>query len=287
MGTLSIKELTVPSLRSPGEDEATYFGSMSLSIQCIEPIHIGNGEIRAVDNNNQKYFIQEFIKQKGEPYLPGSSVKGSIRTYLECLSPKILFNNAYGPTAGHDNHNCFFPISLMMFGTTAKDSISASNVSVSDFTLNSKDQTIHEIKVSPSYAPKSIPGIKIYTSSHDPNEEEKPKEVWIEFVKKDTCFTGTITFKKTYSYELGLLFYVLSLPSIKLGGKKEQSFGKVEIDIQSISFIDLKKATIEVITTDNLQEYQQQAMESYNHKLVNWGIMDSFQQNLKELNNAA
>lgn len=285
MGILSIREFSIPP-EAKLDELKTYSGFAAIRIHCETPLHIGSGKLAIREENKQTYFIQEFVKQNGKPIIPGSSFKGSLRTYMECLSPKLKPSDK-SPTSGHEKNGCFFPLSKELFGTISKEEIKTSRVFFTDFTLVSPNISIEEKKVYPSYQPARITDIKIYAvgGEETPIEQSK-KDVWIEYIKDEAEFEGKVYFREIPCYQIGLLIHTLELNSIRIGGKKEQGFGKIKTHIKSIQMINVDSLNNESIDINTSPDILLKTKESYEKILDTWKVLESFQQNLEVLNNA-
>jgi CRISPR-associated protein (TIGR03986 family) len=66
----------------PEQKEATYSGSISIEIEALEPI-LESGK-------QEKGEVRRFIMRNGKPFIPGTGLKGVVRSLLEALSMSSL-----------------------------------------------------------------------------------------------------------------------------------------------------------------------------------------------------
>jgi CRISPR-associated protein (TIGR03986 family) len=66
----------------PDLKEPTYSGSISIEIEALEPI--------LVSGNQKKGEVRRFIMRNGKPFIPGTGIKGVVRSMLEALSMSNL-----------------------------------------------------------------------------------------------------------------------------------------------------------------------------------------------------
>lgn len=64
------------------QKEATYSGSLSIEIEALEPI--------LVSGKQEKGEVRRFIMRNGKPFIPGTGLKGVVRSMLEALSMSSL-----------------------------------------------------------------------------------------------------------------------------------------------------------------------------------------------------
>lgn len=66
----------------PDLKEPTYSGSISIEIEALEPI--------LVSGKQEKGEVRRFIMRNGKPFIPGTGIKGVVRSMLEALSMSNL-----------------------------------------------------------------------------------------------------------------------------------------------------------------------------------------------------
>ncbi len=66
----------------PEQKEATYSGSISIEIEALEPI--------LVSGKQEHGEVRRFIRRNGKPFIPGTGLKGVVRSMLEALSMSNL-----------------------------------------------------------------------------------------------------------------------------------------------------------------------------------------------------
>ena len=66
--------------------QTTYSGTIQLGITNITPLFIGNGE----DGVNNKRNVQEFFAPNGKPVIPGSSLRGMVRSLFKIVTAGVI-----------------------------------------------------------------------------------------------------------------------------------------------------------------------------------------------------
>lgn len=74
--------------RTPGRrtwerlDPESLVGKLRLTYECVEPVHLGTGALLLAEGK----IVKETMLSTGEPIVPGSSLKGSIRSRFEAIT---------------------------------------------------------------------------------------------------------------------------------------------------------------------------------------------------------
>jgi CRISPR type III-B/RAMP module RAMP protein Cmr1 len=187
-------------------------GRIVLGIKASTPIFVGSGEFD-VEKGKQ---YQCFYKKLGDFIIPGSTIKGVIRSYAEALSFSCI------------NHNCDFDklcYACSIFGSRNY----ASRVSITDSSVIDGERQILSIKE--RYTPKNeCIGRKFYKHSTSISQGNE----YVEAMGKGAKAKFTIYYKNLDYWELGLIFLSLGLSEkypfyLKLGGGKAQGLGSIEI----------------------------------------------------------
>ncbi|MGB9791014.1 MAG: RAMP superfamily CRISPR-associated protein [Thermacetogeniaceae bacterium] len=109
-------------------DKSRFTGKMTLELSVVTPLHIGSGSYRM---SNGK-LVQAFMRNGDIPVIPGSSLKGAVRSLAEaasrsCLSQPPVSNNsrledALQPGVGIRCYKDAACITCRLFGFVGKES---------------------------------------------------------------------------------------------------------------------------------------------------------------------
>ncbi|MEM3162020.1 MAG: CRISPR-associated RAMP protein Csx7 [Candidatus Bathyarchaeia archaeon] len=192
------------------------------TIEAVTPLHIGSGksemEMGEVD-------LPVLTAPDGQPYIPGSSLKGRVRTEAEriarqkgievCKPPEV--RNMCGSKKTNTAELC---ICCRIFGTAGNLSV-ASKVKFRDAYPIGKVETLLERT-----------GIAI---DRETGTVAKGALYTIQAVPAGTCFKLEIVAENLSGEELKLLKAALkSVEDSALGGSSTRGFGKVKIKIDNV-----------------------------------------------------
>jgi CRISPR/Cas system CSM-associated protein Csm3 (group 7 of RAMP superfamily) len=210
-----------------------YSGILEFTIETKSPVHIGTGNVEI--DANEIYW--KFSKVKNIPVIPGSSLKGTVRSTLEALSPSCV-----GGRCKSEEKHC---PACRIFGTTDYQS----RVLFEDALLQGNIPQFREIiSIEDRWSPRvPHPGYrKFYTYS----SSIKGGNERIESIKKGAKFISSLRFFNLEDWELGLLLLSLGLSSnygfrLKIGGGKGKGLGSIKIDgageyAQGFDFVNRK-----------------------------------------------
>jgi CRISPR/Cas system CSM-associated protein Csm3 (group 7 of RAMP superfamily) len=234
---------------------------IELTIKVLTPVHIGSGKIQA----EKDYVFKMFLKNNDEYIIPGTSVKGAIRSIAESISyscfnasrDKDYVDSKYDNNQKNEvtrklpsNKRCNINnlcIICDMFGAMGRKS----RVKFSDFTLMDGDTEVikmpalknpHPLREWYSKDGKFI-GSKFFYHGV-PNILEKGN-VPHQCVSKGAIFKGNLIVKDLTEEEMQLLCFSLGLSGDiqpKLGYGKPAYFGSIEISTDNTKYIELAKA---------------------------------------------
>ncbi|MEZ0537875.1 RAMP superfamily CRISPR-associated protein [Caldicellulosiruptoraceae bacterium PP1] len=229
---------------------------IKLKIKTITHIHISSG---FYENDNQVIY-KGFYKVKDIPTIPGTSLKGCIRSIAEMVSYSCINvidkeHIDFLPEGKNvNNHNC---IICDIFGSKGKKS----KVMFSDFKLIKGQAEI--INIASSYSPNTkseyyyengkFKGYKVYT--HGKVNCYNKGDIAIEAITPNSEFEGTIDYYNLSDLELKLLCFSLGLSGIKLkiGYGKNHYLGSIEILCDNDYFIK-KAIDYEKINDNKIQD---------------------------------
>ena len=68
----------------------TYVGKLRVTIECVTPVHFGSGQL-TFDEKTRR-FSYALLKENGRIALPGSSIKGMLRSVFEAVTASCVLN---------------------------------------------------------------------------------------------------------------------------------------------------------------------------------------------------
>lgn len=250
-------------------------GRIECRLTAETPIFIPENRERLEEFEHEP---QTFITRSGLPVIPGSSLKGLLRSLVETVGNGcyLLFDGKYERRRTDYSrklpeafHNCSkleeLCIACRMFGMLERRKVLLGNVSVSDARTRPGEYTEHDpIYTKPLMTPKprhqafylnehgQIAGRKFYF--HSPNQiqtdtRKTPYNQHICPLNPGSRFTFTVDFQNIRDAELAVLLYALVLEQNppkremrhKIGLAKPVGLGSVKIEITKISLIDYQR----------------------------------------------
>jgi CRISPR/Cas system CSM-associated protein Csm3 (group 7 of RAMP superfamily) len=181
------------------------------------PLHIGTGETGGKPTGIESPLIKMRVGDEERVYIPGSSVKGVIRSAVENALKSKKLQYACDPFSGEKNPDCE---SCALFGSTERASV----VQIEDLILS---EPIHT---------ESRTGIGI---DRDTGAVHRGALFTFEAIPPGTVFPFVAHFENPANYQLGLFAIgVRALDSglVRLGGMKSRGLGKVQLKIDGIEF---------------------------------------------------
>lgn len=214
-------------------------GRLELEIEVVsEYLYVGSGnfELFTLDGKEQAYYA--FARHNGQLVIPGTGIKGAVRSIVEAISNSCVRQVAKGERApGHEacrNANALCP-ACRLFGTTGY----GGRVHFSDAVPIGQVET-EKIKIADLWPPRQAKGRKFYYAKIFQRLDMQPQKShrFIEVVPKGSKFVTTLYFENVLTAEMGLLIRALGLdfsqrdPSkvayafpVKLGGAKPRCLG--------------------------------------------------------------
>jgi CRISPR/Cas system CSM-associated protein Csm3 (group 7 of RAMP superfamily) len=222
---------TLNTRRIPVRQEAFHdvlrglHGSIALCIKAKSPLFVGSGQMEY--EGNQIY--QRFARRGEEFIIPGTSIKGAIRSYAEALSPSCEGGRCGREGGRHVDRVC---LCCSLFGTLGLQG----RVSFTDAVAVQGIKPIkHKIRL--RWNPKRVrKGRRFYF--HDKPEEDYAlaksggeTEV-VEALEAGAIFKCEMMLYNVQEWELGLLLLAMGLSpnhrfDLKLGGGKNRLLGSV------------------------------------------------------------
>jgi CRISPR/Cas system CSM-associated protein Csm3 (group 7 of RAMP superfamily) len=219
-------------------------GRVSGKLTTLRPLHIGTGLFvspESVGLEDEAPLIKVFHRSGGTVTIPGSSLKGPVRSIVEMITYSAvskttarLDRNLYGESAYDSRHRRGeLDIAGRLFGAMGYQG----HISFSDCPLTAGTTKVHDI---PSqHPPRGSEGRRYY-----PHELVDPRErLWpLEVVSTDSIFEFAIRFSNLTTAELGLLLIPLGGTNpplcLRLGAGKSSGLGAVRFDEVEVEAID-------------------------------------------------
>ena len=230
-------------------EENKVTGMLRGVITALTPVHVASGQIELT--GREPPLVKAHVRSRGRPIIPGSSLKGAIRSIVEAISPScIRITRArsnrvpFGLRGCTDKENLC--VACRMFGSLGYQG----QVRFSDAVLRDGFQTVI-LKVPPFYAPRPrerlyyegglVKGRKFYRHG-----QVATGNVPVEACPEGSEFDFTVHFDNLTEAELGLLLIALGQGEppliLKLGGAKPACFGSVRITLSEMRIIDDARA---------------------------------------------
>jgi CRISPR/Cas system CSM-associated protein Csm3 (group 7 of RAMP superfamily) len=242
----------MPRERPAGHDDygvGLVSGEIAGVITALSPVHVASGQIE-LTGKAKPPLVKAHFRSGGQPVIPGTSLKGAIRSIVEAISPSCLrVTRARYDQQPMNVRACQkrddLCVACRMFGALGYQG----QVRFSD-AVQRENHT--EFLFVPSfYAPRSrerlyyeggqIKGRKFYQHG-----ELARGNVPIEACPEGSRFTFTVYFDNLTPGELGLLLIALGqgMPKLrpKLGGAKPACLGSIDIALERLMVLDMAAA---------------------------------------------
>lgn len=205
--------------------EGELIGKAVIKLTTKQNVHIGSGDITKKDNK----LYQALQRCKNMVIIPGSSIKGAIRHYMNIYFSDDSLKNIFG--SKEEASKIYFSDAMPL----------------EEFSPEYKE-------IEERYGPRRVPAklsneklsnevIKLYKDSKMKADQSselvgKGASGWerIEVIPPEKSFGFEMVFKGVTTKALGALFYSVGMGSkfrhgIKIGGAKAQSFGLVALEL--------------------------------------------------------
>ena len=224
-------------------------GRIHGTIKALTPIHVGSGIIDFGKHVNQQVeLIKSAIRTKGEIVIPGSSLKGAIRSVVEAISKSCVCKTRVSLPRGpleqfrecrKNNRNERLCITCRMFGAMGYQG----NIAIHDAPLIQGNIETRRVPIleRPRRNNQGRPMRKFY----------KHGEVAIggtafEACEVDSIFQFSVQIDNLSHAEWGLFFTALGKHpehpfNLKIGGAKPRCFGSVDFNIDEIHIDDQQR----------------------------------------------
>lgn len=243
-------------------DKDLNHGKWIIKLTTLTPIMVLSGHLTYYDNIFQRAMV---LNSKGLPVIPGSSIKGIIRSTYEaltksCIEPPIIKDkkkkdkkepinlSKYLPQT---NNRLCFDIDVcpacQLFGYVSKKHVAKSLISFSQFIATEKENVIRTERVPKLYLPlpdekalkwylcdDDVLQRKFYTHGKPQKEDGIPTMV----VSENVEFVGEMTYENVTDKELAILLTAFGQGdkpfAQRLGYAKPAFYGSVQFTIEEI-----------------------------------------------------
>jgi len=243
----------------PYNEDGNLEGIIKLKIKVLTPVHISSGKI---DEHNGKIY-KKFLRINGEVTIPGTSIKGCVRSIAEAISyscyqpgKQVRYNKLPDGKTNDRLKDC---IICKTFGSMGRKS----KVIFSDFKLTKGSMDI--IGLPNLYAPHieeklyllngKYKGYKFYY--HGISSICEKGTIFFEFAKEGAEFEGEVYYNGLTQRQLKLLCYSLGLNDDiqpKIGYGKPAYYGSVKFLVRD---------------SDEQDKYKKYANQYYNESDAN------------------
>ena len=249
-------------------------GQIHGTIEALSPIHIGSG---IIDIGDDVELIKTAVKTGGNIVIPGSSLKGAIRSVIEAISESCVskvssqVRRAIPRWLSECRQKEDLCVACRMFGAMGFQG----NISIQD--APKTEGNIVTKHVPELYAPgrgqrnmRDVPGRKFYMHG-----EVASGNTPVEACDKGTQFRFVMQVDNLKQSEWGLLFTALGHhPNhpfrLKIGGAKPVCFGSIDIQIDEVQvqeqtrdrYLNWNVAQDSIMTEETLQTWIQTCIET-------------------------
>jgi len=222
-------------------------GHIELHIEVeSEYLYVGSGEfgLFKVAGGEQAYYT--FARHNGHLIIPGTGLKGAVRSIVEAISNSCVRQAARGEQVRSSHTACQDPSALCpacrLFGTTGY----RGRVHFSDAAPVSEVET-QIIKISDLWPPRLAKGRKFYEAKVFQAQDMQPERShrFIEVVGKGAHFSARLYLENVTEAEMGLIIRALGIDRsradpdkvvrvfpVKVGGAKPRCLGAVHFSPQ-------------------------------------------------------
>ncbi len=221
---------------TPFNEKGALTGKLKICIKTLTPIFIGSGS----EDTDGEMLFKSFQRCRGVPVIPGSTLKGVLRTVSQAVSyscaevSKAIQNDLPYFTG---NCNC---IVCKTYGKMGLKGV----VEFGDMVLKEGSTSVIRIplQMNPNVRKKDVyyrndklRGIKFYR--HGEYKLLKNVQIPVEAVEDEGTFEGEIIFHDLHPEQLELICYSLGLDGsfqLKIGGNKSGFFGSCKVEVKGV-----------------------------------------------------
>ncbi len=245
-----VKRQTVGHEQVRGEGYNT--GHLTYQIQTLSYLFVAGGSYMLADNvPPHEAVVRDFYRIQGKPAIPGSTLKGVVRTVVETISPSCLTVTRLNPN--QIPHRPKSPKdrcqpeqacpACSMFGRLNR----MSKVTFTDAKL--ARGKLQHYRLPALFSPRErvarhiyqaggkVSGRKFYYHGKPREDERQPP---VEALPPKSLLRGEIHFENLTDAELGLLILALGLDTsftLKLGGGKPVCLGSIQVQPGELALV--------------------------------------------------
>lgn len=226
--------------------DGTVSGTLLCEIEVLTPVHVASGTLE-MQNNRQYPLYKAHVRSAGRPVIPGSSLKGAVRSVVEAISTSCLRITRANPRGlPRNTEGCRDEKRLCaacrMFGSMGYQG----QVRFTDAVMREGYRTA--LARMPSlYAPRNRAGVyferrqirgrKFYRHGQ-PAEGDVPVEV----CQPRSILDFSLHFENLTGAELGLMLTALGQGEppfiLKLGGGKPACYGSIRVKLGKLNILN-------------------------------------------------
>lgn len=269
-------------------------GRIHGTIKALTPIHVGSGIIDFGEHVNQQVeLIKSVIRTKGEIVIPGSSLKGAIRSIVEAISESCVCKTKVNLErrtlrdfieCRRNNRNERLCIACRMFGAMGYQG----NIAIHDAPLiqgNIETRRVPILERPRRYTTdnQGRPMRKFYKHG-----EVAIGETAFEVCEVDSTFQCSVKIDNLSYAEWGLFFTALGKHperpfNLKIGGAKPRCFGSVDFNIDEIHIDDQQRERYlqwdsqsnTVKKGNDLETWMNNCFEKAKNSLIQWNQLQT------------
>jgi CRISPR/Cas system CSM-associated protein Csm3 (group 7 of RAMP superfamily) len=225
-------------------------GRLTYQILTLSPLFVAAGSYRLgqdVSPRTDEPVVRDFYRVGNQPAIPGSSLKGVVRSVVETISPSCVTVTRLDPRLiPHASPKCQAELACpacSMFGRMSR----MSKVTFIDARLVKGSLQLYRLPA--LFGPRvrqagqiyqeqgKFKGRKFYYHGQPVEDDRQPP---VEVVPPDSLLRGELHFENLSDAELGLLILGLGLDAsfaLKLGGGKPTCLGSIQIQPGELNLI--------------------------------------------------
>ncbi|MGQ9715865.1 MAG: RAMP superfamily CRISPR-associated protein [Anaerolineae bacterium] len=272
---------------------------MELEIEVLSDyLYVGSGEFGLFKLQGREQAYYAFARRNGRLIIPGTGIKGAVRSIVEAISNSCVRQSARGEKVPHSHEACQDESALCpacrLFGTTGY----RGRVHFSD-AMPVEEVKPEIVKIADLWPPRLAKGRKFYQAKTFQKLDMQPEKShrFIEVVPRGSRFQTILHFENATAAEMGLVVRAIGLEQkqddaskvvyavpVKLGGAKPRCLGAVRFRPRRLFLISAGPGIFsELLTggspaslTDNLRAWLQ------DHSLLDQDAWELFRQEAKQ-----
>ena len=244
-------------------------GAWEVRFEVLSPLFIGSGEVDVADEPGVPTMHFRFVRRGESVIVPGTSLKGVIRSLGEILSPSCL--------GGEDHDRC---PACLLFGTLGR----RGRITFEDGVIEDAELSVMQIAQRTQarrIGPNNEGGFrKLYS-----RDQGTVQATWsddterLETVLPGAWFRSRVSFHTLAEWQVGLLLLALGLAPgymfhLKCGGGKNRGFGLLRSTWEEGVWAESQPwfwGRRQAVTEVQLQTW----LEAYRHQAETWGIWNN------------